>query len=243
VSDELSQDRVFAKSLSEVKAFEFDETVARVFEDMISRSVPGYGLLLHMIGLYASIFIQPRSRVYDLGCSLGEASRIIAGQTSAIDPEIIAVDNSEAMILKCRQHAHNQANIEWRCEDIQNTSIDNASMVVLNLTLQFLDPPDRGRMLEKIFRGLDSGGVLILSEKVIFDSPAENKRMIELYHAFKKTRGYSDLEISQKRSALENVLIPDSDRFHQQRLKDIGFAEVYQCFRCFNFISYLAIKS
>jgi tRNA (cmo5U34)-methyltransferase len=243
VSDELSQDRVFAKSLSEVKAFEFDETVARVFQDMISRSVPGYGLLLHMIGLYANIFVQAHSRVYDLGCSLGAASRIIAGQTSEIEPEIIALDNSESMILKCREHRQNQANIEWRCEDIQNTRIDNASMVVLNLTLQFLDPADRGNMLEKILRGLNPGGVLILSEKVIFDLPAENERMVELYHAFKKTRGYSDLEISQKRSALENVLIPDSDRLHQQRLQDIGFAEVYQCFRCFNFISYLAIKS
>ena len=243
MSDELSQDRVFAKSLSEVKAFEFDETVARVFQDMISRSVPGYGLLLHMIGLYANIFVQAHSRVYDLGCSLGEASRIIAGQTSAIELEIIALDNSESMILKCREHTQNQANIEWRCEDIQNTRIDNASMVVLNLTLQFLDPADRGNMLEKILHGLNPGGVLILSEKVIFDLPAENERMVELYHAFKKSRGYSDLEISQKRSALENVLIPDSDRLHQQRLKDIGFAEVYQCFRCFNFISYLAIKS
>lgn len=243
MSDELSQDRVFAKSLSEVKAFEFDETVARVFQDMISRSVPGYGLLLHMIGLYANIFVQAHSRVYDLGCSLGAASRIIAGQTSEIEPEIIALDNSESMILKCREHRQNQANIEWRCEDIQNTRIDNASMVVLNLTLQFLDPVDRGNMLEKILRGLNPGGVLILSEKVIFDLPAENERMVELYHAFKKSRGYSDLEISQKRSALENVLIPDSDRLHQQRLQDIGFAEVYQCFRCFNFISYLAIKS
>lgn len=243
MSDKFSQDRVFAKSLTEVRAFEFDETVARVFQDMISRSVPGYGLLLHLIGLYANIFVQPHSRVYDLGCSLGEGSRIIAGQTIEIEADIIAVDNSESMIQKCREHAQNQANIEWRCEDIQRTRIDNASMVVLNLTLQFLDPGDRGNMLGKIFSGLNPGGVLILSEKVIFDEPAENARMVELYHAFKKTRGYSDLEISQKRSALENVLIPDSDRFHQQRLQDMGFTEVYQCFRCFNFISYLAIKS
>ena len=243
MSDEPSRDKVFARPLSEVRAFEFDESVARVFQDMISRSVPGYGLLLHMIGLYANIFVRPHSRVYDLGCSLGEATRIIAAQTTGIGAEIIALDNSVSMIEKCREHVHNPGNIEWRCEDIQHVGIDNASMVVLNLTLQFLDPLDRRKMLESILAGLNPGGVLVLSEKVIFESPAENSRMIELYHAFKKTRGYSDLEISQKRNALENVLVPDSDRQHQQRLADIGFDEVYQCFRCFNFVSYLAIKS
>jgi len=242
VSDQSPRDRVFAKPLSEIRAFEFDETVARVFHDMISRSVPGYSLLLHMIGLYANVFVQPNSRVYDLGCSLGEATRIISAQTTAIKPEIIALDNSASMIEKCREHAQNPDNIEWRCEDIQHSRIDNASMVVLNLTLQFLDPVDRSKMLEKILAGLNPGGVLVLSEKVIFQSPEENSRMVELYHAFKKTRGYSDLEISQKRNALENVLVPDSDRQHHQRLKDIGFDEVYQCFRCFNFISYLAVK-
>ncbi len=238
-----AKDQVFSRPLSEVKAFEFNDTVAGVFQDMISRSVPGYALLLRMIGLYASIFVQPGSRVYDLGCSLGEASLVIADQSAGIDRDIIAVDSSSAMIDKCRQHPVKAQDIEWRCADIRATDISNASMVVLNLTLQFLPPAERLALLQKSFNGLRADGVLVLSEKVVFADATENQRMQQLYQGFKKTMGYSDLEISQKRNALENVLIADDEQQHQERLKTAGFSEIYQCFRGFNFVSYLAIKS
>ena len=238
-----SRDQVFAKSLSEIKAFEFNETVVNVFEDMISRSVPGYPLLLHMIDLYTAVFATENSRIFDLGCSLGDATLLMAERTAGLNCELIAVDNSAAMIDKClARHATNKS-IDWRCENVQEVSIDNASLVVLNLTLQFLQPEERFTMLEKIYRGLNPGGVLILSEKVIFDNPDEDRRMRELHMAFKKTMGYSDLEISQKRTALENVMIPEDGQFHISRLRDIGFSEVYLCFRCFNFSSFLAIKA
>lgn len=236
------KDQVFSERLSKVQPFEFNETVANVFQDMISRSVPGYELLLRMIGLYASIFVQPGSRVFDLGCSLGEASLVIADQARVHNCEIVAVDNSPAMIAKCNQHQSLPDNIEWRCQDIRQTEISNASMVVLNLTLQFLPPEERQKLLGNIFQGLVDGGILVLSEKVIFEDAAENELMVELYQGFKKTMGYSDLEISQKRNALENVLIPDTERLHLERLETIGFDKIYPCFRSFNFISYLAIK-
>ncbi len=237
------KDRVFSKPLSDVKAFEFNETVSQVFHDMISRSVPGYELLLRLIGLYADVFVQHHSRVYDLGCSLGAASVMVARQTSAEEVSIIAVDNSASMIDKCRQLSPQEPNIEWRCDDIQNTEIENASMVLLNLTLQFVNQPERQLLLDDIYHGLTPGGVLVLSEKVHLDQVEENKRMIQLHQAFKKTQGYSDLEISQKRTALENVMVPDFESQLQERLTAAGFEEVYQCFRCFNFVSYLAIKA
>lgn len=243
MSDKNSRDQVFAHPLSEVRAFEFNETVANVFQDMISRSVPGYSLLLRMIGLYADIFASSGSRVYDLGCSLGGASLLVSEQLRGRDCSIIAVDNSPAMIEKCGRHESSGADIEWRCEDVRKTRIEHASMVVLNLTLQFLPPAERPILLEKIYAGLNAGGVLVLSEKVVFDDAVENERMVQLYQGFKKTMGYSDLEISQKRNALDNVLIPDSESQHLRRLKQIGFDEVYQCFRGFNFVSYLAIKA
>jgi tRNA (cmo5U34)-methyltransferase len=243
MSEDPARDRIFSRRLSEVKAFEFNETVAGVFQDMISRSVPGYSLLLRMIGLYADIFVEPGSRVYDLGCSLGESSLVIADQLADRNCRIIAVDNSPAMIERCRQHPAGGDTIEWRCEDIRQTTIDDASMVVLNLTLQFLQPEERPGLLRRIHDALHPGGILVLSEKVIFDDDRESERMMQLYQGFKKTMGYSDLEISQKRNALENVLIPDSDARHFQRLQDIGFGEVYRCFRGFNFVSYLAIKA
>ncbi len=243
MSSDDRRDRLFARALREVKPFEFDDGVADVFADMISRSVPGYALLLRMIGLYADIFVTPGSRVYDLGCSLGDASRLIAEQTRDRDVRIVAVDNSPAMIEKCRGRDADGAVIEWRCEDVRRTRLQPASMIVINLTLQFLPPRQRMGLLEAVFAALEPGGVLVLSEKVVFEDPRENRRMLQLYEGYKKTMGYSDLEISQKRNALENVLIPDSERLHLERLREIGFEEVYQCFRGFNFVSYLALKA
>ena len=234
------RDRVFSRPLGEVRAFEFNETVARVFQDMISRSVPGYSLLLRMIGLYAELFVQNGSRVYDLGCSLGEASLVIADRCADRECEIIAVDNSSAMIERCR--ALQATTIEWRCEDIRDTAIEDASLVVLNLTLQFLEPGQRRSLLQRICDGLRPGGALVLSEKLVFEDAREDERMRQLYQGFKKTMGYSDLEISQKRNALEKVLIPDTEEQHLERLRAVGFGEIYQCFRGFNFASWLAIK-
>lgn len=242
MTDKSVKDQVFAKPLSQVKAFEFNEDVARVFRDMISRSVPGYELLLHLIGLYADVFAQQASNIYDLGCSLGEVTQLVAQATSGLDCSIIAVDNSAAMIKKCRRRYADTVSIDWQCKDIQEVEIHNASLVILNLTLQFIEQDKRQAMINKIYRGLNPGGVLVLSEKVTFDENLENERMVQLYQAFKKTQGYSDLEISQKRTALENVLVSDRDTVHRQRLDEAGFSEIYQYFRAFNFVSYLAIK-
>jgi|TARA_B110000305_G_C19183080_1_gene512935 tRNA (cmo5U34)-methyltransferase len=235
-----TRDEVFSKPLSAIKAFEFDENVTHVFRDMISRSVPGYELLLRLIGLYTSVFVTDNSTVYDLGCSLGEASLIVENQTNEIDCAIIAIDSSESMIKQCLDHSSQK--IDWICADIQQVDIKNASMVILNLTLQFIEPSERDALILKIYEGLLPGGILVLSEKILLNDAAENTCMVELYQAFKKTQGYSDLEISQKRTALENVLIPDHQSTLQQRLSQTGFGQIYQCFRCFNFVSYLAIK-
>lgn len=239
-----STDRVFAKPLASIKAFEFDESVTQVFDDMIHRSVPGYDLLVRLIALYADIFVGEDSVVYDLGCSTGVVSRVIAQKTHDRQRKIIAIDNSPSMINACQERHQDLAHvIDWRCDDIQKISINNASMVVLNLTLQFIEPEQREALLQCVFEGLNPGGILVLSEKIRFESDREQTTTTELYQAFKKQQGYSELEISQKRTALENVLIPDSFSTHFKRLDAIGFKEVYECFRCLNFVSLLAVKS
>ena len=243
MSDYTDKDEVFARPLSDIKAFEFNASVTRVFRDMISRSVPGYELLLQIIGLYANVFVQGGSKVYDLGCSLGEVSFIINEQANVDNFSIVAVDNSPSMIARCRNSNLSSDNIEWICNDIQQVDIANTSMVVLNLTLQFILPDDRQALLQKIYNGLNRGGILVLSEKITLDNAVADKRMIQLHQAFKKMQGYSELEISQKRTALENVLVPDMESNLYARMTQVGFEEVYECFRCFNFVSYLAIKS
>ena len=193
------------------------------------------------MALYADIFVLDDTAVYDLGCSTGVMSRVIAQQLKAKNILIHSIDNSQSMIKKCQQQ-HVEYDIQWQCADIESVDIKNASMVVLNLTLQFIKPEQRDALLQKIYKGLNKGGVLVLSEKINYEDSKVQETMTELYQGFKKIQGYSDLEISQKRAALENVLIPDTARDHIRRLRDSGFDQVFDCFHCFNFVSYLAIK-
>lgn len=225
--------------------FAFDETVAKVFPDMIRRSVPGYETIIALTGLLAEQYVQPESYCYDLGCSLGAATLAMRSRIRQPRCRIIAVDNAEAMTTRCQQHvqeAGEGVEVEVVCADIQDVTIENASVVVLNFTLQFIEPDARQALLEKIYAGLRPGGALLVSEKIAFANHAEQQRMDALHVAFKKANGYSDLEISQKRSALENILIPDTLEQHHARLKSTGFSSIDTWFRCINFVSLLAVK-
>lgn len=241
------RDSLYSRPLDQVGGFCFDERVAEVFPDMIRRSVPGYGDMVDMIGLVAERYAQPGSRVYDLGCSLGAAVFSMLGRLGERDCEMIAVDSSEAMIQRCRQLVRPGdpaafKRVNWQCADVRDTAVEQASVVVLNLVLQFIPLADRSALLESVARGMPPGGVLVLSEKTVDEDAGVTDAMVELHHAFKRTQGYSELEISQKRSALEDVLVPESESVHRARLKTAGFSRVVVWYRCFNFTSFLAWK-
>ncbi|UTW46106.1 carboxy-S-adenosyl-L-methionine synthase CmoA [bacterium SCSIO 12696] len=238
-------DKVFASPLAEIAGFKFDARVASVFPDMIKRSVPGYESIIGMIGTLAERYVQADSRCYDLGCSLGAATLSMRHHIRQPNCEIIAVDNSQAMLDRCRNVIDSDSSevpVSLQLGNIQEVAINNASMAVLNFTLQFIPLADRQNMLQTIFDGLKPGGILVLSEKVVFSDQAHDQLMIELHHNFKKANGYSDLEVSQKRTALENVLVPETLQTHRDRLKNIGFSSVDVWFQCFNFASIIAIK-
>lgn len=239
------QDDLYSKPLETPADFRFDERVVRVFPDMINRSVPGYGFIVPMIGLLARRFVVPGSRVYDLGCSLGACTLAIRRALSVADVEIIAVDNSPAMVSRCRELVDaDDAMIPVSVQkaDIMELAIRNASLVVLNFTLQFLPPTQRGTLLERSCHGLLPGGALVLSEKICFADKQEQQLMTDWHHDFKKTQGYSELEIAQKRNALENIMIPEAQERHIERLTAAGFGQIYSWYQCFNFISIIAIK-
>jgi tRNA (cmo5U34)-methyltransferase len=234
-----NKDRIFSEAIKKPQDFVFDERVAAVFPDMLLRSIPGYPAIIGMIETLTAQFAQNNTCLYDLGCSLGASAQ------SMQKGRIIAVDNSRAMIDSCiaAQTGNNAATrIEYHCDDILNCEIEDASVVVMNFTLQFVDKARRRELLDRIFAGMRPNGIFILSEKVRFEDQAVNKLLIEVYHAFKKANGYSDLEISQKRAALENVLIPETIKDHRDRLIRSGFKSADVWFQCFNFMSMLAIK-
>ena len=245
MSKKISQDNIFASPLAETTGFVFDKTVVDVFPDMINRSVPGYSTIINLIGILAQQHAKANTRLYDLGCSLGAASLSMRHHITEDSCEIISVDNAAAMIErldKILQRDNSKTPVQTVCSDIQDVDINNASVVVMNFTLQFIPLAERANIIAKIYAGLNDGGCLILSEKLAFADHAENDIQIDLHHAFKKSNGYSDLEIAQKRNALENVLIPETKEMHIQRLKECGFTQVLPWFQCFNFASFIAIK-
>lgn len=239
------KDTLFSTPIEKLGDFTFDESVAEVFPDMIQRSIPGYTNIITAIGMVANRFVTPNSHVYDLGCSRGAATLSARRNIKQPNVKIIGVDNSQPMVERCRQHIaafHSDVPVEIRCDDIRHIDIENASMVILNFTLQFLPPEDRFALLKKIYQGLNSSGVLVLSEKFCFDDQPVNELLIDLHHQFKRANGYSELEVSQKRTALENVMRTDSVEQHKARLKSVGFSHTELWFQCFNFGSMIAIK-
>ena len=240
----MKEDKVYSVPREKVDAFEFDGQVADVFENMISRSVPGYPLLLDLLEVLTEQFAQPNTNCYDLGCSLG-ASTLRIRQHLPSTCHIIGVDTSPSMVERCKSNMtrdHSSATAEIRLQSLQETQIENASIVVLNYTLQFIPDKERLKILTHIARGLVPGGILILSEKIRFMDEATQNATTELHHAFKKHQGYSDLEIAQKRASLENVLVPNTLEQHQERLRDAGFISSDMFLKCFNFVSLIAIK-
>ena len=241
-------DRPFAQPLDQVPDFVFNEDVAKVFPDMIKRSVPGYPTIVENLGVLAAQFAQPHSALYDLGCSLGAVTQALRRHVRSDDCRVIAVDNSPAMVERCAEYLHAQdamfqelLPVEVIEADILALEFQPASLVALNFTLQFVAPEQRLELLTRIRQALLPGGALILSEKLRFADAAEHELLGELHLTFKRANGYSELEIAQKRSAIENVMKPDSLEQHRERLLAAGFSKVVPWFQCLNFTSLIAL--
>ncbi len=238
------RDELFKAPLTQVAGFEFNDDTADVFDDMIHRSIPFYQEVQRMIMDYAGQFYQPRSAVYDLGCSTGSLIAAMAARLPHID-RIVGVDNSEPMIRKTRERLARlelKPTIELACEDLRETPIENASVVVMGYTLQFIRPLYRVKMVRRIFEGLHPGGILLLSEKVLEDSTSISQSFVDMYYRFKRRNGYSEMEISQKRERLENVLIPYKIGEQRELLAEGGFEQAEIFFKWNNFASFIAIK-
>lgn len=242
----MQKDFIYAEPLAQIQDFCFDATVAEVFPDMIQRSVPGYQTIVQTIGKLTAKYQQDNSNYYDLGCSLGAASLAMRRQLTDSQSKIVAIDNSPAMVERCQRHLQSfrsDVPVDMLLADIRDVEIKNAAIVVSNFTLQFLPKQHRDELVKRIYQGLKPGGIFILSEKFVQDDPHTHELLIDLHHDFKRANGYSELEISQKRTALENVMRPDTIAEHQQRFATAGFASSTVWFQCFNFCSMVAIKT
>ena len=236
------RDNLFNKQ-SDIADFRFDQEVVKVFDDMVRRSVPGYDSMIQMIGLIARMYGQDNTNYYDLGSSTGAITLSIALNNKSKNNQFFAIDNSKEMVEQCEKNLHNKVdNLQAICDDINQVKINSASIVVLNLTLQFIDVNLRSNLIKKIYDGLEPGGILIISEKIHFEDAVTQNQITKLHMDFKKENGYSELEIANKRQAIENVLITETKEQHLNRLRDCGFVETSCFFQCLNFVSFLSVK-
>ena len=244
----MSEDKIF-ETEDGSEPFRFNASVARVFPDMLQRSIPGYAASIEAIGALAARFVRAGTTCYDLGCSLGAATLAMRQGIQQPCCRIVAVDSAPAMIERCRemiaeddrQHGP-ETQVDLVERDIRDLRFDNASMVVLNYTLQFIARADRDELVQSIYAGLNEGGLLVLSEKVTDDDAEMEDLLVDLHHEHKRRQHYSALEIARKRAALEDVLVPETVAAHKARLQRAGFARSAVWLRYFNFVSIIAIR-
>lgn len=238
------EDKLFEQT-SEVTDFNFGPGTAEVFDDMLERSIPLYRELQRMIGELAGEFATAGSVIYDLGCSTGITLSTLCRAVDQ-DVQFVGVDNSGAMLDKAQENFARlgiQRPVRFCLGDLnQGVEIANASVVVLNLTLQFVRPLQRDLLIRQIYHGLNENGCLIVVEKVLGNDSLFNRMFIKLYYDMKKRNGYSELEIARKREALENVLIPYRVDENYTLLTKSGFQHVDTFFKWYNFSGFLAVK-
>ncbi|AQW83143.1 carboxy-S-adenosyl-L-methionine synthase CmoA [Campylobacter pinnipediorum] len=233
------KDKIFTKPID--KQFEFDSSVASVFDDMIGRSVPFYDVSLGLIADILSKLLPSNAKLIDLGCST--ATSLISIYNLRDDLKLFGVDNSDAMIQLASQKSKAYgAGIELKVCDILEYELDNFDAVLLNYTLQFIRPIKRETLVKNIYNGLNDNGFFIFSEKIIYEDKKFAKQMIEIYEQYKENQGYSRYEISQKREALENVLIPYTEEENKTLVLKAGFKRVESIFKWGNFMSFIAFK-
>lgn len=241
----MPKDTLFTSETAAPFPFAFTADVAAVFEDMLRRSVPLYGEALNLQVALARRFYVPGTRIYDLGCSHGNFGITFLEAAGEENFEMISVDNSRPMleVFEKRLAARKRRErISLLCEDIARLPMENASVILMNLTLQFLPVEDRERLLCHIHKALVPGGIFLLTEKVVNEDSMMKDFQQEFYYGFKAKNGYSALEISKKREALENVLIPETVEAHMERLERAGFRKIEIYLKWFHFTSFLALK-
>ncbi len=233
-------DEIFKKPIE--KQFEFDEKIASVFDDMLERSIPFYREVVSLICSVVALHVEENSTVIDLGCSTANTLLALHGKCQS-GVKYIGYDNSEAMLEQARRKIEAYgANIDLKLADILEVELPRNDVVVANYMLQFIRPLQRDIFIKKVFDSLNENGIFIFSEKIIYEDKKLNKKMIDIYYDFKKKQGYSEFEISQKREALENVLIPYSEDENKNLILKSGFKNVETLFKWGNFVTFLAMK-
>jgi len=238
------KDKLYSNKLLSVSDFKFNRQVAGVFDNMILRSIPFYNQIHQVLLDIIKFHVPANELIYDLGCSTGTTIVLIQKKFPEKNFNIIGCDNSKEMLKKCRSKLKkdNIEKVKLKYCDIENIILNKCNAVLLNYTLQFIPIKKRLKLLKNIYKSLNKNGVIFISEKIKSDQTDIDRLQVDLYHQFKKRNGYSNLEISQKREALENILTPITFNNQLELLKKSGFKKVDLIFKWYNFASFIGIK-
>jgi tRNA (cmo5U34)-methyltransferase len=243
----MARDIIFQED-NAARDFTFDQKVAAVFDDMVTRSVPFYGEIQRMLSDLCLQFLPEQDgKVCDLGCSTGTTIDLILSNPGCPPTTHgYGVDNAQAMLDQARDKlaAHIRANrVTLIQADLDGElQLPPVNVVLMNWTLQFVRPIHREALVKRVYASLRPGGALLLSEKVLVEDSLLNRLYIELYYRYKARQGYTAEEIQRKRESLENVLVPYRVEENVQLLQRCGFTTVDTCFRWFNWAAFVAIK-
>ncbi|MGB5274165.1 MAG: carboxy-S-adenosyl-L-methionine synthase CmoA [Flavobacteriaceae bacterium] len=241
----MPKDAIFNDAQRPAYDFKFNKEVATVFDDMVVRSVPYYIEMQRMIAELTKDFAVKGTNVYDLGCSTG-TTMINLDKVLANDIHFVGIDNSDEMLIKCESNLKKEGvtrQVRYENQDLNtNVELDNPSVVIFCLTLQFLRPLKRERILKQVCESLPENGAVILIEKILTEHSIFNRLFIEHYYDFKKRNGYNEIEIAKKRESLENVLVPYKLSENEELLRNCGFRYTEVFFKWYNFTGLIAIK-
>ncbi len=241
----MPKDAIFNDAQRPAYDFKFNKEVATVFDDMVVRSVPYYVEMQRMIAELTKDFAVKGTNVYDLGCSTG-TTMINLDKVLPEDIHFVGIDNSDEMLIKCQSNlkmAGVTRQVRYENQDLNtNVDLDNPSVVIFCLTLQFLRPLKREKILKQICESLPENGAVILIEKILTEHSIFNRLFIEHYYDFKKRNGYNEIEIAKKRESLENVLVPYKLSENEELLRNCGFRYTEVFFKWYNFTGLIAIK-
>ncbi|HEY6451734.1 MAG TPA: carboxy-S-adenosyl-L-methionine synthase CmoA [Steroidobacteraceae bacterium] len=244
----MKKDEVFREPGQRASDFVFNADVAEAFDDMLERSVPFYREQQGMICSLCRNLWRPDTTVYDLGCSTA-TTLIGLSRELPSTARLVGYDNSLPMLERARgnlEAAAARERIELRHGDLNGNlpdlSLQGAGVVTMCWTLQFIRPLRRDNLIRWIYDALADEGALIVTEKILTNSGHMNRFFIDLYYDFKRRQGYSDTEISRKREALENVLVPYRLDENADLFRRNGFEIVETFFQWFNFAGFLCVK-
>lgn len=222
------------------KRWEFDDEVAKCFDDMLQRSIPDYENMRNLVYNVGKHYVKDDLAIIDIGCSNGNAALPFV---KTFGNPFILCDVSESMLDLCRRGFKNYPNVQIINHDLRNgIPPSNACLILSILTVQFTPIEYRQKIINSIYTGLRAQGAFIFVEKLLGTTYDIDSVFVDEYYDLKREHRYTEEQIRDKRKSLEGVLVPVTENWNMDLLRSAGFTKIECFWRYLNFAGWLAVK-